>query len=64
VRLLPGGGEEGTLFASLVERCRNLRSGFGTLYAAHDDIFSGFSGEERAVLFHGTAERWYAQRGG
>jgi predicted TIM-barrel fold metal-dependent hydrolase len=41
----------------------NLRSGFGPLYAAYDDIFSGFSGEERAMLFHRTAERWYAQRG-
>lgn len=39
----------------------NLRSGFGTLYAAYDTIFSGFSGEERAMLFHRTAERWYAQ---
>jgi predicted TIM-barrel fold metal-dependent hydrolase len=42
----------------------NLRSGFGPLYAAYDDIFSGFSPEERAMLFHGTAERWYAGRGG
>ncbi len=42
----------------------NLRSGFGPLYAAYDDIFSGWSSEERAMLFHGTAERWYAQRGG
>jgi predicted TIM-barrel fold metal-dependent hydrolase len=42
----------------------NLRSGFGPLYAAYDDIFSGLSSEERAMLFHGTAERWYAQRGG
>jgi predicted TIM-barrel fold metal-dependent hydrolase len=41
----------------------NLRSGFGPLYAAYADIFSGFSGEERAMLFHGTAERWYARRG-
>ena len=40
----------------------NLRSGFGPLYAAYDAIFSGFSGEERAWLFHRTAERWYAQR--
>jgi predicted TIM-barrel fold metal-dependent hydrolase len=40
----------------------NLRSGFGPLYAAYDAIFSGFSGDERAMLFHGTAERWYAQR--
>ena len=39
----------------------NLRSGFGPLYAAYDAIFSGFSGEDRAWLFHRTAERWYAQ---
>jgi predicted TIM-barrel fold metal-dependent hydrolase len=40
----------------------NLRSGFGQLYAAYDEIFSGFSGDERAMLFHRTAERWYGQR--
>ena len=40
----------------------NLRSGFSTLYAAYDAIFSGFSDNERAMLFHRTAERWYAQR--
>ena len=40
----------------------NLRTGFGPLYAAYDAIFSGYSGEERAWLFHRTAERWYAQR--
>jgi predicted TIM-barrel fold metal-dependent hydrolase len=40
----------------------NLRSGFGPLYAAYDAIFSGFSDDERAMLFHRTAERWYAQR--
>jgi predicted TIM-barrel fold metal-dependent hydrolase len=39
----------------------NLRSGFGPLYAAYDAIFSGFSDDERAMLFHRTAERWYAQ---
>jgi predicted TIM-barrel fold metal-dependent hydrolase len=39
----------------------NLRSGFGQLYAAYDEIFSGFSGDERAMLFHRTAERWYGQ---
>jgi predicted TIM-barrel fold metal-dependent hydrolase len=39
----------------------NLRSGFGPLYAAYDTIFSGFSGDERAMLFHRTAEHWYAQ---
>ena len=38
----------------------NLRSGFAPLYAAYDEIFSGFSGDERAMLFHRTAERWYA----
>ena len=40
----------------------NLRSGFGRLYAAYDAIFSGFSDDERAMLFHRTAERWYAGR--
>ena len=40
----------------------NLRSGFGPLYAAYDAIFSGFSADERAMLFHRTAERWYGQR--
>jgi predicted TIM-barrel fold metal-dependent hydrolase len=39
----------------------NLRSGFGPLYAAYDAIFSGLSDDERAMLFHRTAERWYAQ---
>ena len=39
----------------------NLRSGFGRLYAAYDAVFSGFSDDERAMLFHRTAERWYAQ---
>jgi predicted TIM-barrel fold metal-dependent hydrolase len=38
----------------------NLRSGFGQLYAAYDTIFSGYSDYERARLFHGTAEQWYA----
>jgi predicted TIM-barrel fold metal-dependent hydrolase len=38
----------------------NLRSGFGPLYAAYDAIFSGFADEERAWLFHRTAELWYA----
>ena len=37
-----------------------LRSGFGQLYAAYDATFSGFSADERAMLFHRTAERWYA----
>jgi predicted TIM-barrel fold metal-dependent hydrolase len=40
----------------------NLRSGFGPLYTAYDAIFSGFPDEDRAWLFHRTAERWYAQR--
>jgi hypothetical protein len=40
----------------------NLRSGSGPLYAAYDGIFSGFSGDERAVLFYRTAERWHGQR--
>ena len=37
-----------------------LRSGFGPLYAAYGAIFSAFSADERAWLFHRTAERWYA----
>jgi predicted TIM-barrel fold metal-dependent hydrolase len=37
----------------------NLRSGFGPLYAAYDAIFSAFSDDDRAWLFHRTAERWY-----
>lgn len=37
----------------------NLRSGFGQLYATYDDVFSGYSDEERSMLFHGSAERWY-----
>jgi predicted TIM-barrel fold metal-dependent hydrolase len=41
----------------------NLRSGFGPLYDAYDAIFSGFSDDERAWLFHRTAERWYAHAG-
>jgi predicted TIM-barrel fold metal-dependent hydrolase len=40
----------------------NLRSGFGRLYAAYDAIFSAFSDDERAMLFHRTAEHWYARR--
>jgi len=40
----------------------NLRSGFGTLYAAYHAIFSGFSDHEPAMLFRRTAKRWYAQR--
>lgn len=40
----------------------NLRSGFERLYTAYDIIFSGFSEDERARLFHRTAERWYARR--
>jgi predicted TIM-barrel fold metal-dependent hydrolase len=38
----------------------NLRSGFGPLYHAYHAIFSGLSDDERAWLFHRTAERWYA----
>jgi predicted TIM-barrel fold metal-dependent hydrolase len=38
----------------------NLRSGFGPLYDAYDAILSGFPDDERAWLFHRTAERWYA----
>ena len=37
----------------------NLRSGFVPLYDAYDAIFSGFSDNERAWLFHRTAEHWY-----
>jgi len=39
----------------------NLRSGFGPLYASYDAIFSGASDDERAMLFHGSAERWYCR---
>ena len=39
----------------------NLRSGFEPLYAAYDAIFSGFSDDERAMLFGRTAERWYVR---
>jgi predicted TIM-barrel fold metal-dependent hydrolase len=39
----------------------NLRSGFGHLYAAYDDIFSDYSDEERAMLFHRTADHWYVR---
>ena len=38
----------------------DLRSGFGPLYAAYDAIFSDSSEEQRAWLFHRTAEHWYA----
>ena len=38
----------------------NLRSGFGPLYGAYDAIFSAFSDDDRAWLFHRSAERWYA----
>ena len=38
----------------------NLRSGFASLYRAYDAIFCGFSDDERAWLFHRTAEWWYA----
>ncbi len=41
----------------------NLRSGFGRLYAAYEAIFSAFSDDELAMLFHRTAQRWYAQPG-
>jgi predicted TIM-barrel fold metal-dependent hydrolase len=40
----------------------NLRSGFGPLYAVYEEIFAGFSSDERAMLFHRAAERWYGQR--
>lgn len=39
----------------------NLRSGFEPLYTAYDTIFSGFSEDERAMLFHRAAGRWYAR---
>jgi predicted TIM-barrel fold metal-dependent hydrolase len=38
----------------------DLRSGFGSLYAAYDAIFSSCSDEERAWLFHRAAVHWYA----
>jgi predicted TIM-barrel fold metal-dependent hydrolase len=36
-----------------------LRSGFGPIYEAYDEIFESCSGDERQQLLHGTAERWY-----
>jgi predicted TIM-barrel fold metal-dependent hydrolase len=39
----------------------NLRSGFGQLYGAYDDIFSDYSDDERAMLFHRTADHWYVR---
>jgi predicted TIM-barrel fold metal-dependent hydrolase len=38
----------------------NLRSEFGRLYDAYDAIFAGLSEDDRAWLFHRTAEHWYA----
>lgn len=36
-----------------------LRGGFGHLYEAYDQIFTGCTPDERAALCHGTAARWY-----
>ena len=36
-----------------------LRSSFTDLYAAYGEVFSGYSRDERAQLFHGTARRCY-----
>jgi predicted TIM-barrel fold metal-dependent hydrolase len=38
----------------------SLRSDFGVLYAAYDEIFAGFSDDDRTWLFHRAAEHWYA----
>jgi predicted TIM-barrel fold metal-dependent hydrolase len=37
-----------------------LRSGFGRLYAAYDDIFSDLTDGARDALFGATAARWYS----
>jgi predicted TIM-barrel fold metal-dependent hydrolase len=36
-----------------------LRSGFGTLYAAYDESFSGHAYPDREQLAGAAAERWY-----
>ena len=38
-----------------------LRSGFGRLYDAYDEIFAGYSQDERAALFGRTAQSWYGR---
>ena len=39
-----------------------LQVGVRTAVRTYDAIFSGFSADERAMLFHRTAQRWYASR--
>jgi predicted TIM-barrel fold metal-dependent hydrolase len=36
-----------------------LRSGFGSLYRAYDEIFAGHTPRERRMLLQDTAQRWY-----
>jgi predicted TIM-barrel fold metal-dependent hydrolase len=36
-----------------------LRSGFGPLYRAYDEIFAEHTPHDREMLLRGTAERWY-----
>ena len=38
-----------------------LRSGFGRLYDAYNEIFAGYSQDERAALFGRTAQSWYGR---
>jgi len=39
----------------------HLHSGFGRLYDAYDEIFAGYSQDERAALFGRTAQSWYGR---
>jgi predicted TIM-barrel fold metal-dependent hydrolase len=36
-----------------------LRSGFGPLYGAYEEIFAGHATSDRELLMAGTATRWY-----
>lgn len=36
-----------------------LRSGFGPLYRAYDEIFAEYAQRDRQLLLQGTAQRWY-----
>lgn len=62
---------EGTVAAFGAERCmlgsdlpiETLRSSFGRLYAAYDDIFATCSGPERHQLFGATAREWLGRAG-
>jgi predicted TIM-barrel fold metal-dependent hydrolase len=53
----PGGGD----LAGHIHRLARLAAA-GNVATRIDAIFSGFPGDERAMLFDRTAERWYAQR--